>query len=118
MSILGIGAIGLIALGNVAVAFTNLKAAIVALRLPRLSDIEPRMPPGPGGGRRDWPSLSVVVAACNEAETIGAAARQLLQVDYPDLEIIIVNDRSTDGTGAIIDRLAAGDARIVPVHVA
>lgn len=64
-----------------------------------------------------WPRLSVLVPACNEAEHIEAAARSLMQQDYPDLEIILINDRSSDDTGAIIDTLAAEDKRIKAVHI-
>lgn len=64
-----------------------------------------------------WPKVSVIVAACNEADTIEPAARTLLAQNYADLEIVLVDDRSTDGTGAIIDRLAGEDGRIRPVHV-
>ena len=51
--------------------------------------------------------MSVVVPACDEADKIDATAGTLLRQDYPDLQIILVNDRSTDATGAIIDKLAA-----------
>jgi len=64
-----------------------------------------------------WPLLSVIIPACNEAENLESAVSTLKRQDYPDLEIILVNDRSTDGTGEVIRRLAEGDSRICPVHV-
>jgi glycosyltransferase involved in cell wall biosynthesis len=64
-----------------------------------------------------WPKLSVVVPACNEAEHIESAAKTLIAQDYPDLEIILLNDRSTDTTAAIIDRLAESDARVKAIHI-
>ena len=51
--------------------------------------------------------VSVVVTACNEADTIGPALASLLSLSYRPLELIIVNDRSTDATGSIIDGLIA-----------
>ncbi len=68
-------------------------------------------------GKVDWPLLSVIVPACNEADHLAAALRSLLEQDYPRLEIIVVNDRSTDATGEIIDCLAASDPRVKAVHV-
>jgi hypothetical protein len=64
-----------------------------------------------------WPALSVVVAARDEAATIEPAARSLLRQDYPNLEIVLVDDRSTDGTGDAADRLAHADPRITVIHV-
>lgn len=64
-----------------------------------------------------WPRLSIVIPACNEADTIKSAVEKLLSQDYPQLEIILVNDRSEDATGNIIEQLAAQDSRIITVHV-
>ena len=52
-------------------------------------------PPAP----EKLPKLSLVIAACNEAENIGQAVSTILSQDYPGLEVIIVDDRSTDETG-------------------
>ncbi|MFL6389114.1 MAG: glycosyltransferase [Terriglobales bacterium] len=54
------------------------------------------------------PWLTIVVPARNEEAEIEAALRSLLQLNYPRYQIVAVNDRSTDQTGAIMERLAAG----------
>lgn len=64
-----------------------------------------------------WPRLSVVIPACNEAGQIESAADSLLRQVYPNFEVILVDDRSSDATGEIIDRLAARDSRIRALHV-
>ena len=70
--------------------------------MPLVGETEP-------AGQDDCPTLSVVVPASNEADKIEPALRALLEEDYPDLELAIVDDRSTDATGEIIDRVAAGE---------
>lgn len=64
-----------------------------------------------------WPTLSVIIPACNEAEHIEAALTSLLTQGYPNLQIIVIDDRSTDTTGDIIERVAARDSRVTPLHV-
>jgi cellulose synthase/poly-beta-1,6-N-acetylglucosamine synthase-like glycosyltransferase len=73
---------------------------------------------GPFVEPASWPRLSIIVAARNEAGALAGAAATLLEQDYPDLELILIDDRSTDGTGAAIDQLAREDGRIKPVHIA
>lgn len=62
--------------------------------------------------RGDAPPLSVVIPARNEARNIEACVRSVLASDYPRLEVIVVDDHSTDGTGEIARRIAAEDARL------
>lgn len=64
-----------------------------------------------------FPKLSVVVAALNEARTVEQAMKTLLSLQYPDMEIIAVDDRSTDSTGEILDRLAQAHKRLRVVHI-
>jgi hypothetical protein len=80
--------------------------------VPALSTL-PRPP-----ARAAWPRLSIVVPARDEGLHVAAALASKLACGYPSLEVIAVDDRSTDDTGAIIDRAAAADPRVVAVHVA
>jgi chlorobactene glucosyltransferase len=56
--------------------------------------------------------VSILVPARNEAENIEACVRSLLAQDYPHFEVIVLDDQSEDGTGAILARLAAQDGRL------
>lgn len=71
----------------------------------------------PSARLAELPGLSVLIPACNEQDTLAAALRSLLAVDYPNLQIVLVNDRSTDATGDIMESLATGDERVTVVHV-
>jgi glycosyltransferase involved in cell wall biosynthesis len=53
----------------------------------------------------DQPMVSIIVPACNEAKTIEPALLSLLNQEYENLEIIVINDRSTDGTREVLQRL-------------
>jgi len=64
------------------------------------------------------PKVSVIVAARNEARKIEQGLRSLLGQDYPNLEFIVVNDRSTDETGSILNRMAEKNPRLHVEHVA
>lgn len=66
---------------------------------------------------REWPTVSVIVTALDEESTIEPALKTLLASSYPNLELLAVNDRSRDGTGAIIERLALDDSRLRPLHI-
>ncbi|MCC5857813.1 MAG: glycosyltransferase [Ectothiorhodospiraceae bacterium] len=65
----------------------------------------------------DVPSLMVIVPAMNEAHALEPALRSLLASDFPSLQIVAVNDRSTDATGEIMERLANEDPRLTVIHV-
>jgi glycosyltransferase involved in cell wall biosynthesis len=63
------------------------------------------------------PSISLVFAARDEEEKLPAALATLAALDYPNLEIIAVNDRSQDATARILNEFAAAHPRFRAVHV-
>ena len=58
------------------------------------------------------PAISVAMTACNVAPYIAPAIESLLAQTYDDFEVLIVDDRSTDGTRAMADALALRDSRV------
>ena len=58
------------------------------------------------------PLISVCIPARNEERNIGRCVEALLAQTYPNLEIIVLDDRSTDTTSEILSRLSATDSRI------
>ena len=65
----------------------------------------------------ETPLFSVVIAAYNAEEYLPATMASVLDQEFPDYEVIVVNDGSTDSTGEIIDRFAAGDDRVRAIHL-
>ena len=61
--------------------------------------------------------LSVVIPARNEEQNLEKPLHSVLQQDYPALEIVLVDDRSTDGTGEIMEQMAAEHENARVVHV-
>ena len=80
----------------------NLLLNLRALRKPR-SDIEL---PAPA------PLISILVPARNEEANIGVCLESLRQQDYPNFEILVLDDSSADGTADIVARIASEDSRV------
>lgn len=64
-----------------------------------------------------YPKVSVIMPARNEERSMGKALEKRLNDPYPNIEYIIVNDRSTDRTGEIVDAFAEKDPRVRPLHI-
>src|SRR5439155_24884023 len=60
--------------------------------------------PTPFSADREWPRISVVVAAYNAGSTLESCLQSLTELRYPDYEVIIVNDGSKDNTGEIMKK--------------
>jgi hypothetical protein len=71
----------------------------------RLAEVEP-LPPS------EMPPVSIVIPARDEAHTIEPALRSVLELEGEGIEIVVVDDRSSDGTGALVERIAGGDPRL------
>ena len=94
--------------------------------LSRISDAAFGMPKVADISRPEWdskpqpaPRVTIIVPARNEEEHIEQTLRQLLALDYENYEIVAVNDRSTDRTGSVMDRVAAGASpdKLKVIHV-
>jgi len=88
----------------------GLKVAYGAMRLPWLKSYVP-------AADADCPRISLIFAARDEQEKLPGALATLLAIDYPNLEIIAVDDRSTDATSRILDDFAARHASLRVLHL-
>src|ERR1041385_6534334 len=76
-----------------------------ATRQPRLRDYEPLT---------TGPLVSVIIPARNEARNIERCVRSVLATDYSPIEVIVVDDRSTDGTAEIVEPPTGPPRHLVP----
>jgi chlorobactene glucosyltransferase len=66
------------------------------------------VPPGDG----EWPFVSIIVPARNEERNLPTLLPSLLGQHYPNFEVIVIDDQSTDRTPQILDAWAARDPRL------
>jgi len=71
--------------------------------------VEPTPPPAHA------PLISICIPARNEENNIRNCVESALAQDYPNLEIIVLDDRSTDATLTQLKEIASGDSRLVPI---
>ena len=88
----------------------GIRVAYGAVRLPWIKDFAP-------ASDADCPRISILFAARDEEEKLPAALATLMEIDYPDLEVIAVDDRSQDSTGRILEQFAAAHPRLRVVHI-
>lgn len=88
----------------------GLRVAIGAVQLPWLKHFKP-------AADADCPKISILFAARDEEEKLPAALATLMEIDYPGLEVVATNDRSTDATGPILEEYAKTHPRLRVVHV-
>src|SRR5258708_5621965 len=104
--------LGLIFFGTIAFFWLShgLRVAIGAARLPWLRDHPPAQ-------NEDCPSVSVLFAARDEDQKLPEALSTLLQLDYPELEIVAVDDRSSHETGNHLVEAAESESRFKDGHI-
>ena len=72
--------------------------------------VEPTPPPS------NTPLISVCIPARNEERNIRASVEAVLDQDYPNFEVIVLDDRSTDATPSILADIASNDSRLHPIN--
>ncbi len=64
------------------------------------------------------PPVSVLIPCYNEGDNAEETLSHALALDYPEFEVIAINDGSKDNTGEVLDRMAAANPRLRVVHLA
>jgi cellulose synthase/poly-beta-1,6-N-acetylglucosamine synthase-like glycosyltransferase/peptidoglycan/xylan/chitin deacetylase (PgdA/CDA1 family) len=101
--------IGFLAVVLIGVGVLVVARAIVALGLAFQHKRSRRRP----GGETHFPTVSVVVPAYNEAVVIARTVGSLAASDYPEFDVVVVDDGSTDGTAEIVEGLGNQRVRVV-----
>ena len=90
-----------------------LQTALVVRNLSQIRDLAALTAPDPPR----WPRVSTIIPARNEATDLAASLASRLGDGYPDLELVVVDDRSDDETPQILARFSADDERVKVVRV-
>ncbi|MCJ8013720.1 glycosyltransferase [Paenibacillus sp. KQZ6P-2] len=100
-----LGGINLLMWGSIAILFTCNVRKIGALRYTEEKRGE------------DEPKISVIIAARNEEKALERCVESLMNQTYSNVEVIVVNDRSSDSTGSIINKLVKKYPRVKGIEV-
>src|SRR4051794_32156324 len=92
-----------------AVAIWPIRYIVVSWATRRLDILTPR---SPGYHERDAPLVTAIIPAKDEEESLPGCLQSVISQNYPNLEILIVDDRSDDRTPEIARSFAAKDARV------
>jgi glycosyltransferase involved in cell wall biosynthesis len=90
--------------------FSSLVLALGVRKLRRLDDVAAEQ-------NSPLPRVSVIMPACNEEDNIEQAVVSLLAQTYTNLEILVVNDRSVDGTAQVLKRLQASHPQLLVLEI-
>lgn len=90
--------------------------ALVVIALITVLNVFTMLRLGTAPASNEQPFVSVLIPARNEANVIGQTVRSLLAQPYPNMEIVLLDDNSTDGTAQIAHDAASGDTRLRIVH--
>jgi chlorobactene glucosyltransferase len=91
-------------------SFISLALLIITLTVLANLPFFPRL--RPAAPSDDWPLVSVLIPARNEAAVISRTVSALLEQSYPGFEVIVLDDNSEDDTSAQVSALAAQDDRL------
>jgi glycosyltransferase involved in cell wall biosynthesis len=96
------------------IAIWPLRHLVLAIILPRLHVLTPRSPkfaaPGP-------PLVSAIIPARDEEANLPGCLASVCAQTYPNLEILVADDRSDDGTAEVVRKFAARDPRVRLIHI-
>jgi glycosyltransferase involved in cell wall biosynthesis len=91
------------------IAIWPIRHLVLSWALPKLDYLSPK---SPRFSQADPPRISAVIPAKDEAETIADCLTTVQAQSYPNLEIMVVDDRSSDGTAEIVRSIAQADPRV------
>ncbi len=71
----------------------------------------------PAGNVDTWPPVSIIIAARDEARNLKKYLPEILNQDYPEFEVIVIDDQSMDGTGEFLEEMQKQYSRLKIVTI-